>query len=180
MRANLLGLWAAALLLYAALPSAKCFAADTAAPDLGPESAAMARGDFKEARRLAIPLAGKGDAQAEHDLGLMYSMGWGVQQDFGQAAAWYEKAADQGLEAAENNLGTLYLHGSGVTKDYARALYWFQKAADQGAAQAEFNLGEMYENGLGVPQDYKEAAERYRKVAVGALNQWVQANTPRP
>ena len=37
-----------------------------------------------------------GDADAQYNLGLMYVLGEGVEQDFKEAVKWYQKAADQG------------------------------------------------------------------------------------
>ncbi len=172
---------AAVAVLWAVLQSAPCIAAETPAPGrLPPETAAYERADFKEALRLAVPLAQGGDAQAEHTLGLMYASGQGVPEDFVQAARWYEKAADQGLEASQNNLGTLYVDGKGVPQDYAKAAFWFRKAADQGALQGLFNLGSLYESGHGVPQDYKQAAALYRQVAESFFADWSRHNSPHP
>lgn len=106
-----------------------------------------------------------GDARAEIELGLMYQKGLGVQQDYGQARAWYQKAADQGNATAEDNLGILYLNGWGISKNYGRALAYFQKAAAQGNASAEYDLGWMYQNGAGVPPDDVQAIAWYQKAA---------------
>src|SRR5688500_20341942 len=43
--------------------------------------------------------------------------GLGVPSDYGQAAAWYEKAAKQNQPQAQNNLGVLYEKGLGVSQD---------------------------------------------------------------
>ena len=58
--------------------------------------AADKRGDYSTAAQQYRPLAGEGDARAQHNLGFMYSTGHGVQQDFAEAARWYRKAAEQG------------------------------------------------------------------------------------
>jgi TPR repeat protein len=48
-------------------------------------------------------------------------MGWGVPQDYAQAAIWYRKAAEQGSAEAQFNLGLLYDNGLGVPLDYSQA-----------------------------------------------------------
>jgi uncharacterized protein len=168
------------LLVAAALAFASpCFAQSASAPaPADPLGAAIAKGDFATALKLAKPLADRGDADGENVVGLLYSRGWGVAKDPAKAAIWYEKAAEQGVVAAQNNLGTMYLDGRGVPQNYEKAVYWLRKAADQGAVQAFFNLGALYEAGLGVPQDYKEAAAWYRKAASAHLEQWTRENTP--
>jgi len=45
--------------------------------------------------------AEKGDAGAQHNLGLMYYDGEGVVQDYIEAVKWYRKAADQGDAPAQ-------------------------------------------------------------------------------
>jgi len=112
-----------------------------------------------------LPLAQKGDAQAQVKLGTMYLNGQGVPQDYRQAVYWFSKAAEQGYPVAQNNLGVMYAKGQGVSQDYQQAGYWYRKAAEQGNPLAQYNLGRMYYNGQGVPQDYKQAVYWYRKAA---------------
>jgi hypothetical protein len=87
----------------------------------------------------------------------MYREGKGVTRDYGQAVAWYRKAAEQGNAKAQFFLGGMYYVGEGVTRDYGQAAVWYRKAAEQGDAQAQFNLGWMYQEGKGVTRDYEAA-----------------------
>ena len=48
---------------------------------------------FSETRKAAE----QGIAEAQSNLGLMYSDGLGVKQDYTEAAKWFRKAAEQGL-----------------------------------------------------------------------------------
>ncbi len=109
--------------------------------------------------------AEQGDAKAQYNLGVIYSSGQGVPQDYAQAVAWYRKAAEQGLAPAQFNLGLLYLDGKGVRQDYTQAVVWFSKAAEQGVASAQFNLGFSYVHRHGVRQDYAQGVAWYRKAA---------------
>lgn len=115
--------------------------------------AAYNRDDYASAIRLWRPLAEQGDAEAQHNLGVMYDIGRGVQQDYAEAVKWYKKAADQGNVNAQHAMGVMYHDGQGVIQDYAEAVRWFRRAAEQGLANAQYNLGVMYTNGQGVPQD---------------------------
>ena len=81
-------------------------------------------------------MANAGDADAQTELALMYANGEGVPQDYGQAVAWYRKAAEQGHAAAQFNLGFAYSNGQGVPQDYAQAVAWTRKALEQGYAVA--------------------------------------------
>lgn len=55
--------------------------------------AAYQRSDYPTALTLWQPLAERGDARAENNLGLLYEKGLGVVQDYAIAADWYRKAA---------------------------------------------------------------------------------------
>jgi TPR repeat protein len=101
--------------------------------------------------------AEQGDTEAQFTLGGMYTNGYGVWQDYAQAAAWFLKAADHGDAKAQIALGYAYAKGQGVPQDDARAMVWYRKAAEQGNAEAQFKLGVIYGNEVGVPQDYIEA-----------------------
>ena len=80
--------------------------------------------------RLLRPLAERAAA------GPMYDNGRGVPKDYGQALAWFRKAAEQGYEAAQNDLGVMYALGQGVPQDYVQAHMWFNLAGSH-ASDAE-------------------------------------------
>lgn len=106
-----------------------------------------------------------GDAEAQHNLGMMYDKGEGVPIDAAKAMVWFQKAAAQGHAGAQFGLGTMYENRNGVPKDAAKAVEWYQKAATQGHAGGQFGLGMMYGKGEGVPQDYAKAMEWFQKAA---------------
>ncbi len=98
-----------------------------------------------------------GNPDAQNQLGLLYSEGRSLPQNYFEAKDWFKKAADQGHADAQVNLGTLYSLGQGAPFSDPMALYWFQKAAEQRNALAFAKLGMMYERGRGVPQNLIEA-----------------------
>ena len=51
--------------------------------------------------------ADQGIPQAQFNMGVCYSTGKGVAQDYKEAVRWYRKAADQGYADAQFNLGLL-------------------------------------------------------------------------
>jgi len=129
-----------------------------------------------------IARAFRGVADDQHRLALMYKLGQCrdgvlIQQDLGQAAWWYRKAAEQGLAVAQFSLGAMYFNGEGVPHDDEQAVAWFRKAADQGHAFAQLNLGRMYASasrgnlgtayyvGEGAAKDDVQAEAWYRKAA---------------
>ena len=119
---------------------------------------AIHKGDYAGALKELRPLAQKGDAKAQSDLGLMYAMGRGVPQNLVEAEKWFRKAAEQGFAEAQYNLGLIYFKGQGgVPRNYTEAMKWFRKSSDQGYAKAQYGLGVMYLQGLGVYRNYVQA-----------------------
>ena len=101
--------------------------------------------------------AEQGVAEAQYNLGVMYSNGTGVPENDAEALKWYRLAAAQGLARAQSNLGFMYDNGEGVPENDAEAVKWYRLAAAQGLALAQYNLGVMYGNGTGVPQNFARA-----------------------
>jgi Sel1 repeat len=54
----------------------------------------------------------------------MYLHGKGVDQDFEQAAAWYERAAQHGHPEAQAALGSLEMLGLGVPQHRENGYFW--------------------------------------------------------
>lgn len=109
--------------------------------------------------------AQNGSARDQYNLGLLYSTGRGIPQDYPKAYQWYFKSANQGDAFGENGLGFLYFTGRGVPQDYVEALVWYRKAASQGNSKAQYNIGNMYRYGRGVEQNLVEANRWYIKAA---------------
>ena len=105
----------------------------------------------------SLKRAQAGDPNAQNELGLLYSEGRGLPQNYLEAKDWFKKAADQGHAGAQVNLGTLYSLGQGAPYSDHMALFWFQKAAEQRHALAFAKLGMMYERGRGVLQNLIDA-----------------------
>jgi TPR repeat protein len=137
----------------------------TVAADFKAGLEAYQRGDYATALREWQPLAEKGDANGQYNLGLLYNQGSGVPQDYARAAEWYRKAAEQGNSNAQYNLGVMYSTGQGVAKDPAEAMRWYLKAAEKGIPGAQNNLAALYDEGPGGFRDYAQAEKWYRKAA---------------
>ncbi|MBM3491859.1 MAG: sel1 repeat family protein [Alphaproteobacteria bacterium] len=126
----------------------------------GPGDAAFARGvaayeqgDFLAAYEAWLPLARQDDAAAQRNLGQLFRLGQGVQQDFAEAAKWYGRAAELGLPSAQANLAALYLNGQGVPRQPAEAARLYESAARQGLALAQHNLGLLHYRGEELPRN---------------------------
>ena len=81
--------------------------------------------------------AKSGDAAAQFYLGVRYTDGQGVPQDYAEAVKWFRKAADQGLGQAQVNLGVMYAVGRGVPQDDVIAYKWLNIGAAQGHENAK-------------------------------------------
>ncbi len=121
--------------------------------------------DYATALKLIRPLAEKGNAKAQYNLGLMYYEGDGVRADLNETFKWYTLAANQGNANAQHGLGYMYEKGYGVKQDYGEAVKWYKFAANQGYGFSQHNLGVMYQHGLSVQQDYVEAMKWFKLAA---------------
>jgi TPR repeat protein len=113
--------------------------------------------NFIEAFTLFSQLAESGNAEAQHNLALLYRTGKGVKKDLAASLVWFQRAADQGIPDAQYYLAYMYDNGEGVELNAQKALVWYRKAAEHGQGLAQINLGVIYANGLGVPQDVAQA-----------------------
>src|SRR5690348_397369 len=125
-----------------------------AAAPLGAQSVksgieAWQRSDYSGAVAIWRPLAEKGDADAQFNLGQAYRLGRGVPINLAAAKTWFERAAGQGHVDAETTLGLLLFQNG----DQPEALKWLKKAADQGEPRALLVYGTALVNGDSVTQD---------------------------
>jgi len=104
-------------------------------------------GDFEAAFHEFSVAAEEGLDLAQYNLGILYFIGQGVDQDYALAFKWTEAAALQGHIAAQFNLGNLYYEGQGVKRDRDKTVEWFEKAAKGGHPDAAMALAMMYVEG---------------------------------
>jgi TPR repeat protein len=119
----------------------------------------------KRIDRSLLAKAKAGDAEAQYQVGKLYSSGTGVDKDPASAFVWFSKSAALGNAKGQNAVGVSYAYGEGIDKDYGQAAIWLRKAADQGNPKAEHNLGDLFYNGWGVSKDLGEALAWYGKSA---------------
>lgn len=110
---------------------------------------AWQRADYSAAVAIWRPLAEKGDADAQFNLGQAYRLGRGVPLDLGAAQTWFERAASSGHVDAETTLGLLLFQNG----DRATGLKWLRRAAEQGEPRAMLVYGTALYNGDAVTQD---------------------------
>ena len=117
--------------------------------------------------------AQRGDAGAQHHLGLLLLGGLGglpvdVLNHTGDAAAarpWFQRAAVQGHAHAQLMCGNLAYFGVAAPKQPARGVRWFRRAAQQGLADAQHNLGVALYEGQGAPRDLDQARHWFAAAA---------------
>ncbi len=95
----------------------------------GGEYVAYDRANYQTALKVWLDGAMAGDAEAQNNVGEIYSKGLGTAPDYGMAFQWFKKAADQGYGRAKINLGYLYEQGLGVPRDQAMALNLYREAS---------------------------------------------------
>jgi hypothetical protein len=113
-------------------------------------------------------MAKQGDAGAQFRLGLAYSRGGGVPQDYAEAACWYRKAALQGNRYAQQSLGLMFVNGEWVTKDQSEAYLWVSLAALEPGGQSK-ELADVREAIAGkmTPRQLREAQGRVEELDPG-------------
>ena len=124
--------------------------------------------NFKLALPESISLIDQGFADANVLAGAIYERGGhGIQQDFGKAFFYYQRAVDE-VGAVEGwlALGRFYYLGKGIDTDYEAARECYS-AVEEDAAHpvAYLMLGRMHHEGKGVPKDIDMARMYYQKAA---------------
>lgn len=115
--------------------------------------------------------ANKGDALAQHELGLRYLLGDGFDADTLQGAHWIKKAADQNLAAAKFNYGILLINGWGVQWNPFEAFKYFSDAANSGMNQAQYIFGLLHTDNLIVKRNWNKAYYWVKKASDGGFEE---------
>ena len=89
----------------------------------------------QELLEYVLPYANAGDADAQVEMGFLYSTGTGVPRDLSEAERWLMKAAEQDHPLAWNNLGTLFQE-----RDQDKAKQCYRRAVELGFLPASVNL----------------------------------------
>ena len=110
---------------------------------------AWQKADYSAAVAIWRPLAERGDADAQFNLGQAYRLGRGVPISLGQAKSWFERAAASGHLDAQTTLGLLLFQNG----DQAEGLKWLRRAAEGDEPRALLVYGTALYNGDGVTQD---------------------------
>jgi TPR repeat protein len=110
---------------------------------------AWQQADYAAAVTIWRPLAERGDADAQFNLGQAYRLGRGVPLNLASAKTWFERAASSGHVDAQTTLGLLLFQNG----EQPQGLKWLKQAAEQGETRALLVYGTALYNGDGVTQD---------------------------
>jgi len=96
--------------------------------------------NYEKALEKLMPLAAKGHAAAQYNLGVMHEWGNGVPKDNNQAIKWYRLSAELSHRDAQNNLGAMYSKGEGAEQSFVDALKWFVISAGNDSEAGRKNI----------------------------------------
>ena len=144
--------------------------------------------DYKEAEKLLLSEAAKGNALAIHDLGKLYATNKLGTKDEYKSAQFYAEALTAFIDIEPSadfmfpyepkflgqtmkpqdmrsyvwyRIGKMHCYGLGTEQDYTEAFKWFEKSAMEGNKFAQFSLANLYYYGNGTDQNYEKAIRWY-------------------
>jgi uncharacterized protein len=107
--------------------------------------------------------ANAGDPIAQHELGIRYMLGRGIEPDTVKAAYWFAKASAQNMLSSRFNLGIFLYQGWGVPWNPFEAFRAFLSCAEAGMPEAQYIVGLFYTENMVVPMDVERALYWVRK-----------------
>lgn len=147
-------------------------------PSFNTGKRAFDNGNFETARRHLLPLARRGNLEAQYLMGVIYSHDKGTLRDFQKAAFWYDKAAAKGHKEAQFNLGFLLYQGAGeagskksIGVDHTQAAKYLNMAAQQNVPMAQHLLSLLHLRGSGVAMDLNAAFQLACTAADGGVDE---------
>jgi uncharacterized protein len=134
-----------------------------AVPGTGGAGVGVVKQDYDKAFQYFKAAADLGDTKAIRYTGLCYENGFGVKQDYAQAAKYYRIIGGY-------YFANLLLVGKGIGQDVKKALEIYESvAARNGGGQedqyAAYALAQIYEKGSYVKEDKNKAMEYYQTAA---------------
>lgn len=123
---------------------------------LSPVAVQTSRADARDEALLAglLPLAEKGDAEAQYHVGMLYNNGIGTSADPKKAFGWFEKATKSGDPLGAFKLGCYYdgQFPGVVPVDPALGLKYKLVAAEQGYDLAQLGVAKHYQSSKNIPE----------------------------
>lgn len=117
------------------------------------QSPTMSETGFRFLRQSAVD----GNVAAMLQLGLLYSGGKFIRQNYNESFRWFSAAAAAGNSEAELQLGGSYHYGLGTTPDFEKAANCYRRSSEQTNFVAMKSYGYLLMNGLGCTKDLEAA-----------------------
>lgn len=124
---------------------------------------AFRKSDFLNAIELFSKACDEENMKACHNLGVIYTNGYGTTQNYNKAFELFNKACEGRNKNACYSLGVLYQDGKGIQQDYLKASEMYEKTCNRGDAVVCGILGNMYNEGKIIAQNYSKANEFFEK-----------------
>ena len=105
------------------------------------------------------------EAERLFRLGVQFSEGDGVKQDYVQAHKYFFESAQHGHQTSLFNLGVLYERGFGVQENLIVAFDYFLRSAESGEIDGQMKVARWYVNGKGVSRNLTQAKLWFTKAA---------------
>ena len=116
------------------------------------------------------PIAKKGDAKAQYQLGIHFLIGGiGNEPDLEKAIYWLRQSAEQNFPLAQYRMAICYEKGVGVETDKELALENYKKAANQGHLESQLSAGYILKGASNFNASalyFKMASERENVIAL--------------
>ena len=115
---------------------------------------------------LLTKAAQAGNPEAQHQLGMCFANGDGVELDYSKAFDWVEKAANQQHQQALRTLAWLYANGFGTDQSDEKAQALIIQLAEAGDAKDQYFLASLYQSGIyGMQADSEKMIYWYHQAA---------------
>ena len=130
--------------------------------------------DFQKAPPLLLLEANRGNGYACYDIGRMYLLGQGCEEDEEEAQRWFRDALEafkQAEQATDRKaylryrIGKCHAYGHGTEQNYEESARWFRQAVEDNNPFAAYSLGGQYLRGRGVEQSDEEAYSLFNMAA---------------
>ncbi len=124
-------------------------------------------GNHKEAFKVFLFHAMKGNVSAQENIAVYYRTGDGVPKDERKYIAWLYLAAKNGSDISQFELGSKFRLGELVPGSDVEAMKWFTHASSQGHAAAYNSIGIIFAHPFdsGIKPDYKKSFDFFTQAS---------------
>ena len=123
--------------------------------------------DWKAVFEIMYPLALEGNLQAQSNLGMLYNLGRGVDENKELAYWWFSEAAERGSIKAINNLAVMYFNGNNYVKqDTAQAINYLKPVQQKIPMLCLRIRGNLYQSRKNLPKPLNGSRKRQMRAAM--------------